>query len=89
MAGASGIATMMGGPFLTPMTIDADPSRRAVVQTGAAQVLAAALGPFLASLVVSDANVRGALTFAAVLLAIGMAVITAIYATRPRGAPHP
>lgn len=89
MAGASGIATMMGGPFLTPMTIDADPSRRAVVQTGAAQVLAAALGPFLASLVVSDAHVRGALVFAAILLAIGLAVITAIYATRPRGAPHP
>lgn len=78
-AGAAGVATMLGGPFLTTMTIDADPTRRAVVQSGAAQVLAGALGPFLASLVVSDRDVRGSLVLAAALLALGLAVITGVY----------
>jgi len=85
-SGLYGIAIMLGGPFLTPMTIDADPSRRAVIQTGAAQVLAAALGPFLASLVVSDHNVRGALVFGAILLAVGIAVISGVHAMGRRAA---
>lgn len=85
-SGLYGIAIMLGGPFLTPMTIDADPSRRAVIQTGAAQVLAAALGPFLASLVVSDNNVRGALIFGGILLAVGIAVISGVHAMGRRAA---
>lgn len=79
VSGAGGLATMLGGPFLTAMTIDADPTRRAVVQSGAAQVLASALGPFLASLFVTDANARGALALAAPLLALGLAVITGVH----------
>jgi hypothetical protein len=79
VSGAGGLATMLGGPFLTPMTIDADPTRRAVVQSGAAQVLAGAVGPFLASLFVTDTNARGALALAAPLLALGLAVITGVY----------
>ena len=62
-----GATTLLGfigvftNPFFVPMTIDADPSRRTAVQNGAAQILGGALGPLLASRVVSDANARGSL----------------------------
>lgn len=81
VSAVSGAAGMLGGPFLTPMTIEADPSRRAAVQSGAAQVLAGALGPFLASLLVSDHDVRGALLFGAGLMTLGLAVITWLHWT--------
>ena len=85
------LATAFGGlvnlfltPFLVPMTIEADPSRRAAVQSGAAQLFGAALGPLLASVVVSDRNVHGALWLGATLLLIGMALITGLHFTSKR-----
>ena len=62
-------------PFLVPMTIDADPSRRAAVQSGAAQLLGGAFGPLVASRVVDDAHSRG-------VLYLGVAL--ALYAAVPR-----
>ncbi|MDE2488932.1 MAG: hypothetical protein KGO51_16190 [Alphaproteobacteria bacterium] len=79
VSGLGGLAGMMAGPFLVPMTIEADPSRRAVVQSGAVQVLAGALGPFLASLVVSNSDVHGVLILGTCLLVPGLAVITALH----------
>ena len=70
-----GFITLFITPFLVPMTIEADPSRRAAVQTGAAQLLGAALGPFLAALVVSDRNVHGALFLGGGLMLSGLAII--------------
>jgi hypothetical protein len=89
ISGLGGLAGMLAGPFLVPMTIEADPSRRAAVQSGAVQVLAGALGPFLASLVVTDADVRAVLGLGAGLLLIGLAVMTAlsrVAAVEARGA---
>jgi predicted MFS family arabinose efflux permease len=68
-----GLVGLFLGPFLVPMTIDADPSRRAAMQSGAAQLLGGALGPLLASQVVGDRDVRGVLWLAAALLAAGFA----------------
>jgi hypothetical protein len=81
MTGVSGLAMFIAGPFLVPMTIDADPSRRAAMQSGAVQLLAGAFGPLLASLAVSDKNVHGALVLAAALQALGLAVATALHRT--------
>lgn len=78
-AGLSGGAAMMSGPFFVPMTIEADPSRRAAVQSGAVQVLAGALGPFLASLLVSDSDARGVVVLGLVLTALGMAVFLGLH----------
>ncbi|MFC3070960.1 MFS transporter [Phenylobacterium soli] len=80
----TGLAGMAGGtigPFLVPMTIEADPTRRAAVQSGATQVLAGALGPFLASLAVREGHAHGVLVLGAVLLALGLAVAAALHAT--------
>jgi hypothetical protein len=76
-----GFVAVFVTPFLVPMTIEADPSRRAAVQSGAAQLLGAALGPLLASQVVSDRNVHGALYLGAGLLLTGLAIIGYLHFT--------
>jgi hypothetical protein len=88
MTGVSGLAMFVAGPFLVPMTIDADPSRRAAMQSGAVQLLAGAFGPLLSSLAVTDKNLHGALVLAVVLQATGLAVATTLHriAKRPVGA---
>ena len=73
-----GLVGMFLGPFIVPMTIDADPSRRAAMQTGAAQILGGAAGPLLASRVVGDADVRGVPWLAAGLLLVGIAGVAVL-----------
>jgi hypothetical protein len=63
------------------MTIEADPSRRAAVQSGAAQLLGGALGPFLASMVVDEHHSRGALYLGGALMLAGMAIIAWLHFT--------
>jgi DHA1 family inner membrane transport protein len=84
-------ANAMGGffllllsPFVVPMMIDADPSRRAAMQSGAAQLLGAALGPLLASRVVGDRDVHGVLWLAVGLMLAGLAVVAGLRFTGPR-----
>lgn len=76
---AAGFVFVFVSPFLVPMTIEADPSRRAASQSAGAQLLAAAFGPFLASQVVNDANVHGALYLGGVLLVFGLSMIGALH----------
>ncbi len=80
----AGFAALLVGPFLVPFTIDADPSRRAGLQSGAAQLLGGALGPLLASFVVSDRDVRGALVLGAALLLTGLAMVAGLRFTPKR-----
>ena len=78
----AGLVAIFINPFLVPMTIEADPSRRAAVQSGAVQLLGAALGPLLASRVVSQHDARGALWLGMGLLLSGLAIIAALRFTR-------
>jgi MFS family permease len=68
-------------PFLMPMSIEADPSRRAAVQGGAAELLGLALGPLLASRVVSENDVYGALLLGAILILTGVAIMAILHFT--------
>jgi hypothetical protein len=86
VAGYSGIFL---APFLVPMIIDADPSRRAGVQSGAAQLLGGALGPLLASLVVGDKDVHAVLWLGAGLLLAGLTGVAVLRFTKPRLAAEP
>ncbi len=70
-----GLSSIFLAPFLVPMTIDADPSRRAAVQSAGAQLLGGALGPLLASFVVGDRDVHGVLWLGAGLLLAGLAIV--------------
>lgn len=81
VSGLGGLAAGLAGPFLVPMTIEADPTRRAAVQSGAVQVLAGALGPFLASLAVREGDVHGVLALGAALLSLGIGVAAALHWT--------
>ena len=77
----AGFVALLLSPFLVPMTIDADPSRRAAVQSGAAQLIGGAMGPLLASQLVSDQDVHGALWLGAGLLLAGLATVAWLHLT--------
>jgi hypothetical protein len=82
--GLNGFAYLIMVPFFVPMLIEADPSRRAAVMGGGAQVLGGALGPFLASRVVSDADVHGALWLGGALLVTGLVMMAGMHAVERR-----
>lgn len=86
MAGLSGGAAFVAGPFLVPMTVEADPSRRAAMQSGAVQLLAGAFGPLLSSLAVTEASVHGALILGVILQSMGLAIATLLHRAIARGA---
>jgi hypothetical protein len=79
-----GLVIVLIGPFLVPMTIEADPSRRTAMQSGATQLLAGALGPLLASFIVSDADVYGAVWLGTGLILSGLALMGALHVTALR-----
>jgi hypothetical protein len=74
-----GFVIVLIGPFLVPMTIEADPSRRTAMQSGATQLLAGALGPLLASFVVDDRNVFGVIVLGSGLILGGLALMTVLH----------
>jgi hypothetical protein len=85
-SGVFGFLWLFSLPFMVPMTIAADPTRRAAVLVGGAELAGGSLGPLFASFVVSDADVRGALGFGAVALAVTVAIAFALH-RRERALP--
>jgi MFS family permease len=71
----SGFAGMALTPYLAPMIIEADPTRRAGVLSGGAQRLGSAAGPLIASLVVSDGHARGVLVLACLFVLLGVGLM--------------
>ncbi len=84
----SGFTLLFVTPFLVPMTIEADPTRRAAMQSGAVQVLAGALGPLMASFVVGPRDVHGALMLGAGLVLGGLGVIAGLHVYALRSHQH-
>jgi hypothetical protein len=79
-----GVIILLVPPFYVPMTIEVDASRRTAVQSGAVQLLAGALGPLAAALIVGDSDVRGVLWLAAAMLAVGLGLSAALHFTTRR-----
>jgi hypothetical protein len=71
-------------PFHTVLLIRIDPSRRAAMQLGTAQLLGSAGGPLAASLLVGDTNAPGAMVLAASCLVAALALIAGILALLSR-----
>lgn len=86
-SGVFGFIWLFVLPFLVPMVIEADPTRRAAMLLAGAQLLGGSLGPLLASLVVTDADARGAIAFGAAGLVTAMAIVTALH-LRPAAGRH-
>ncbi len=78
-SGVFGFIWLFVLPFLVPMVIEADPSRRAAMLLGGAQLLGGSLGPLIASLMVTDADARGALVFGAGGLILAMIIVTGLH----------
>ncbi len=86
--GLAGFLYMLMLPFLVPMAIEADPSRRAAMLSGAAQVLAGAAGPLASSFVVSDGNTHGALYLGAGLIVSGTVMMAGLHLLTLRERAH-
>jgi hypothetical protein len=84
LSGGFGFLWLFVLPFLVPMIIEADPTRRAAVLVGGAQVLGASFGPFFASLLVTESDSRGALLFGAACMIVSVLLAFALYKIRPR-----
>lgn len=74
-------------PFHTVLLIAIDPSRRAAMQLGAAQLLGGSAGPLAASLLVGDSDVGGAMKLAAGCLVAALALILAVVTVLARRGP--
>jgi hypothetical protein len=83
-----GFLWMFSLPFFVPMVIAADPTRRAALLVGGAELSGGSLGPLFASFVVTDADVRGSLGFGALALAVTVAIALALH-RRERALPAP
>ena len=81
---ASGLIYMLATPFLVPMTIEADPSRRAAMQSGGVQLFGGALGPFLASRMVDGSAVHAVVMLGSWLLLGGLTIFGVLHLTRRR-----
>ncbi|MDP3493657.1 MAG: hypothetical protein Q8R82_11115 [Hyphomonadaceae bacterium] len=84
LSGAFGFLWLFVLPFLVPMVIEADPTRRAAVLIGGAQVLGGSFGPFFASMLVTDADSRGAILFGGACLIGAIVLAFALHQARPR-----
>lgn len=84
LSGAFGFLWLFVLPFLVPMVIEADPTRRAAVLIGGAQVLGASFGPFFASFLVTDQDSRGALVFGGGCLVVAVLLAFGLHQIRPR-----
>ena len=74
---AFGFLWLFAMPFQVPALIAADPSRRAAVLIGGAQLVGSSLGPVLGGLFVSEADVAPVLAFGAACLVAGVAALVA------------
>lgn len=90
LSGAFGFLWLFVLPFLVPMVIEADPTRRAAVLIGGAQVLGGSFGPFVASLLVTTTDSRNAVTFGGACMIIAVLLAFGLHRLRPKvtqGAP--
>ncbi len=79
-----GFVWLFASPYLTPLAIEADPSRRAALLGPGANLLGCGAGPLLASLVVSGADVRPAVWLGAGLALATLAIVAFLHLTRSR-----
>ncbi len=78
-AAIMGFIWLFATPFLVPMTIDADPTRRAALLIGGAQLVGGSLGPLFASFLVTNTDAHGALVFSIGSVALALAIILGLH----------
>ena len=86
--GVFGFVWLFASPFLTPLTIEADPSRRAALLVPGVGLLGCGAGPLLASFLVNDTDVRAAVWLGVILAVATLAIIAGLQLTRRRPASN-
>lgn len=76
-------------PFHTVLLIGIDPTRRASMQLGAAQLLGSSAGPLAASLIVGESDAAGAMKLAAACLIASLGLMLGLVALLARRGPLP
>jgi hypothetical protein len=89
LSGAFGFLWLFVLPFIVPMLIEADPTRRAAVLVGGAQVLGGSFAPFVASFLVTETDARGALLFGGACLVASAIIAFGLHQTRVRTGLRP
>lgn len=79
---AFGFFWLFALPFQIPIVIAADPSRRAALLIGGAQLTGSSLGPLLAGVLIGDRDVAHVLWFGAVCAIAGIAALIGAVAMR-------
>lgn len=79
---AFGFLWLFAMPFQVPAVVAADPSRRAAILIGGAQLVGSSLGPFVAGLLIGEADVAPVLWFGAVCLIAGVIALVTAGSTR-------
>jgi MFS family permease len=74
-------------PFLVPMVIEADPSRRSAVLISGVALLGASLGPTLAGMIITPDATGGALWFGAACLLLSLTIATGLRFLSPGSRP--
>jgi len=79
-----GFVWLFASPYLTPLAIEADPSRRAALLGPGASLLGCGAGPLLASFIVSGADVRPAVWLGVGLALVTLVIVAFLHLTRSR-----
>lgn len=79
-----GFVWLFASPYLTPLAIEADPSRRAALLGPGASLLGCGAGPLLASFMVSGADVRPAVWLGVGLALVTLVIVAFLHVTRSR-----
>ena len=79
-----GFVWLFASPYLTPLAIEADPSRRAALLGPGASLLGCGAGPLLASFMVSGVDVRPAGWLGAGLALVTLVIVAFLRVTKPR-----
>ena len=83
-SGVFGFVWLFASPYLTPLAIEADPSRRAALLGPGASLLGCGAGPLLASFVVSGVDVRPAAWLGVGLALVALVIVAFLHLTRSR-----
>jgi hypothetical protein len=75
-AAAFGFLWLFAMPFMVPLVIAADPTRRAALLIGGAQLAGSSLGPLAAGLLVGESDVTPVLWFGAAALVLALVLLT-------------
>jgi hypothetical protein len=82
-----GLVFLFTLPFMIPMVIEVDPSRRSAVVLNGVLLVGASVGPAMCAFAVHDSDARGAVMVSGICLAASTAILVAVHFRSARVSP--